>query len=87
MLNPSSRGIGHGLFVFAVLGIGLSAFLAYRQSWGEAALWLAAAIFLACFGAVQLDLAPRHRTLWLVLGLIAGVIAWLIALSSMLASR
>lgn len=82
MFDPSSRGTGRGLLLFAVLMLGLSGFLALREMWRDAALWLAAAIFAACYGAVQLDLVPRLRTVWLVLGLAAGGAAFLIALSS-----
>ena len=83
MFNPSSRITGQALLFFGALLLGLSAFSAWQQAWRDAALWLAVAVFAACYGTIQLDLASRWRTLWLVLGLCGGGMALLIALISM----
>jgi len=80
MFDPLDRTTGRGLLLFAGLLVGLSAFLIVQRLWNDAALWLAAAIFLACYGMVQLDLLPRWRKLWLVLGLGAGAATFVIAL-------
>ncbi len=67
-----------------MLLLGLSAFLAWQQAWRDAALWLAIAVFAACYGTIQLDLASRWRTLWLGMGLAAGGAAFFVAVASML---
>lgn len=86
MLNPMDRTTGRGLVLFAVLLAGLSAFLAVRQAWSDAAVWLAVAIFLACYGMIQLNLLPRWRKAWLALGLAAGIAAFAIVLFATMAS-
>lgn len=73
--------------MFAALVLGLSIFLAVRRAWSDAALWLAVAIFMACYGTIQLDLLPRWRALLLGIGLVAGGAALLIALVSVLSFR
>ena len=85
MFDPMDRITGRGMLLLAVLLAGLSVFLAVRQTWRDAGLWLSAAIFLACYGAVQLDLLPRWRKLWLALGLLAGAAAFVIVLLNTLA--
>jgi hypothetical protein len=85
MFDPMDRTTGRGMLLLAVLLAGLSVFLAVRQTWRDAGLWLSAAIFLACYGAVQLDLLPRWRKLWLALGLLAGAAAFVIVLLNTLA--
>ena len=80
MFDPTDRTTGRGLLLFAGLLVGLSAILVVQRLWHDAALWLAAAIFLACYGTIQLDLLPRWRKTWLVLGLSAGVATLVIAL-------
>ncbi len=80
MFDPMDRTTGRGLLLLAGLLAGLSAFLAVQQTWRDASLWLSAAVFLACYGAVQLDLLPRWRKAWLALGLLAGAAAFVIVL-------
>ncbi len=80
MFDPMDRTTGRGLLLLAGLLAGLSAFLAVQQTWRDAGLWLSAAVFLACYGAVQLDLLPRWRKAWLALGLLAGAAAFVIVL-------
>jgi hypothetical protein len=80
MFDPLDRTTGRGLLLFAGMLVGLSAFLIVQRLWNDAALWLAAAITLACYGTVQLDLLPHWRKTWLVLGLGAGAATLVIAL-------
>lgn len=85
MFDPMDRTAGRGLLLLAGLLAALSAFLAVRQAWLDAGLWLSAAIFLACYGIVQLDLLPRWRKAWLALGLLSGSAAFVIVLVNTLA--
>jgi hypothetical protein len=80
MLDPLDRTTGRGLLLFAGLLVALSAFLVVQRLWNDAALWLPAAVFLTCYGMIQLDLLPRWRKTWLVLGLSAGTATFVIAL-------
>lgn len=84
MLRPSDRTLGRGLLLFAALMLGLSVYLGVVQGlrlgrWQDALLWLAVAIFMACHGLITLGALPRWQRLLLVVGLVAGVVALLIA--------
>lgn len=90
MLNPSNPTLGRGLLLFAALLLGLSGYLAAVEGlpfgrWQDAAMWLAVAVFMACYGLITLGaLARWHRSL-LLLGFAAGAVAFVIAVQ--LASR
>lgn len=82
-MNPSNPTVGRSALLFAALisGFGL-VLLATRASWRDGALWLAIGVFMACYGAISLDLFPVLRRAWLLIGLIAGGVAfWLVLMS------
>jgi hypothetical protein len=86
ILDPSRNTTGRGLLLFAVLMLGLGLFVGLvRQAWQDAALWLAAAIFMACYGTIMLGALPQLHRLLLVIGLITGVIAIGLALLASIA--
>ena len=81
MLNPSDPTTGRGLLLFAGLMLGFGLFVGVtQQAWWDAAFWLSLAGFMACYGALMLDLLPRLQRLMLVLGLASGGLAVLLAL-------
>jgi hypothetical protein len=81
MLNPNDRTTGRGLLLFAALMLGLGLFAgAVRGAWRDAGLWLALAVFMACYGALLLDRLPQLRRLLLAVGLVAGALAFGLAL-------
>ena len=85
MFNPSNPAMGRGMLLFAVIALGLGLAVGVgRQAWREAALWLALAIFCACYGAITLNALPRLHRLLLIVGLAAGGVAFWLALQASL---
>lgn len=88
MLNPSNRTTGRSALLFAGLMLALGLFAGFvRQAWRDAALWFAVAVFMACYGAITLDLLPRLQRLLLGIGLLAAAAAFWLAFQSTLALR
>jgi hypothetical protein len=85
MFNPPGASTGKSILVFAaiMLGVGLWTGLG-RQAWADATLWIAIAVFLACYGAISADLLPQFRRALLAAGLLAGGLAFGLALRTML---
>jgi uncharacterized membrane protein len=82
MIGPSHPG-GRAMLLFAALMLGLAIFLGVgRQSWREAAFWLAIAVFMGCYGALTLNALPRLHRLLLIAGLVAGAVAFGLALQA-----
>ena len=79
MINPGDPATGKGLLIFAgFLGVLASVLGFGRGAWRDAALWLALAVVLACYGAIILNLLPHFQRWLLILGIVAGGIAlWL----------
>lgn len=82
MLDPSNLAFGRALLLFAALLGALSLYLGAIDGTQphEAIFWLALALFMACYGLIQLGALPRLQPVWLVLGLAAGVVAVCLAL-------
>ncbi len=81
MLNPSNPTTGRGLLLFAGLMLGFGLFVGVGQhAWWDAAFWLSLAGFMACYGALMLDVLPQLQRLLLVLGLASGGLALVLAL-------
>lgn len=81
MLNPSNPTLGRGLLLFAALLLGLSGYLAAVEGlpfgrWHDAGMWLAVAIFMACYGLITLGALERWHRLLLLLGFVAGGVAF-----------
>ncbi len=69
------------MLLFAALMLGFGLYVGITGSdWAAAALWLALAGFMGCFGALMLNLVPRLQRALLVFGLIAGALAFVLAL-------
>lgn len=84
MLNPSNPTLGRGLLLFAALLLGLSGYLAAVEwlpfgRWHDAVMWLAVAIFMACYGLITLGALERWHRLLLLIGFAAGAAAFGIA--------
>lgn len=85
MFNPSGTSTGKGILIFALIMLALGLWTgASRRAWADAMLWIAIAVFLASYGAISADLLPRFRRALLITGLIAGVLAFALALIAML---
>ncbi len=71
---------GRGMLLFAAIMFGFGLYVGISgPNWEGATLWLALAGFMGCFGALMLNLLPRlHRAL-LVVGFIAGALAFVLA--------
>lgn len=81
MLNPDDPTTGRGLLLFAALMFGFGLFVGIgRAAWWDAAFWLSIAGFMACYGALMLDVLPGLQRMFLVLGLTSGGLALLLAL-------
>lgn len=88
MLNPSNNSTGRSALLFAALLLGLGLFLGLaRQAWRDAALWLALATFMACYGTITLGALPKLHKLLLGVGLIAATLAFWLAVQAGLAIR
>lgn len=81
MDNPTDPATGRGLLLMALLMLTLGLLTGLtRGAWPDAALWLALSVLLACYGLITLDRLPRWRRALLALGLLAGVLAFGLAL-------
>lgn len=81
MHGPPDRQTGRGMLLFAAFTAVLALWMSLgRGEWAASALWYAVTIFLASYGGL-LGGAPErwHRHLLLV-GLVAGVLAFGLAL-------
>ncbi len=85
MFDPSRRTTGRGLLLFAAIMLGLGLLLGItRRAWQDAVLWLAIAVFMACYGVIMLGALPRLHRLLLIVGLLAGGVAlWLALVTSL----
>ena len=81
MHGPPETQTGRGMLFFAAVVLVLALWMSLgRGQWAEAALWYALAAFLGCYGGLMAGTPERwHRPL-LVFGLVAGVIAFGLAL-------
>ncbi len=85
MFHPSGSSAGKGILVFALIMLALGLWTGVsRRAWTDAMLWIAIAIFLGSYGAISADLLPRFRRALLIAGLAAGVLAFALALITML---
>jgi asparagine N-glycosylation enzyme membrane subunit Stt3 len=77
MYGPPDKQMGRGMWLFAALMLVLALWMSLgRGEWSDAVLWYGVAIFCACFGGLLGDVREQwHRPL-LVIGLIAGVVAF-----------
>ena len=81
MHGPPDQSMGRGMLIFAGITVLLALWMSLgRGAWADSALWFALAAFFGSYGAL-LGGAPErwHRPL-LVLGLGAGLIAFVLAL-------
>ncbi|HEX6288743.1 MAG TPA: hypothetical protein VFZ66_06105 [Herpetosiphonaceae bacterium] len=80
---PSNPTVGRGALLFAALMFGLSIFLGVaRRDWREAIFWLAISLFMACYGGLMLNVVPQIHRLLLIVGLLAGGVAFWMALQA-----
>lgn len=83
MLNPLDPATGKGMLIFAGFLGALALVLGFgRNAWRDAALWLALAVVLACYGSIVLNQLPRLHRWLLILGLVAGGIAFWLAVQA-----
>ena len=81
MHGPPEMQSGRGMLFFAAVTLLLALWMSIgRGDWSGAGLWYALSVFLGCYGAMTGGAAERwHRPL-LVVGLVAGVVAFIFAL-------
>lgn len=81
MHGPPDNTMGRGMFLWAAVTLVLALWLGLGQrNWDDGLMWLGVSIFSACFGGLLGGAAERwHRPL-LVVGLAAGVVAFVMAL-------
>lgn len=81
MHGPPDTQTGRGMLLFAAIAFVLALWMSLgRSDWPGSALWFAVAIFLACYGAMLAGAPLRWQRGLLLLGLVAGVAAFLLAL-------
>ena len=83
MHGPPDDHMGRGMLLFAALMLVLALWMSIGgNQWRDAVLWYALAIFFGSYGALLGGASERwHRPL-LVLGLAAGLVAFVAALRS-----
>lgn len=81
MHGPPDSSMGRGMYLWAICMLVLALWISLGQGqWADAVLWYAIAIFSACFGGLLGGAGERwHRPL-LVIGLAAGLVAFVEAL-------
>jgi Na+/H+ antiporter NhaD/arsenite permease-like protein len=83
MLGPPNAHSGRGLMIFAAVLVVLALWMSLgNQQWLQAALFGSLAVMFGCYGAMLNDLFPRGQRVLLVVGLVAGVTAFVLALRS-----
>jgi hypothetical protein len=76
MQGPEDTHMRRGMLLFAVVLLVLAVWMSLDGAWGDAVLWYAAAVLVACYGGLLGGVHERwHRPL-LVIGLLAGVVAF-----------
>ncbi|GAC1357371.1 MAG: hypothetical protein NVSMB42_16410 [Herpetosiphon sp.] len=79
MHGPSTPALGRGMLLFGALMLGLALYLVWTHQWLNAGLWLTVAVFSGCYGAIVSLPHRRWDKLLLLVGLLAGVIAFCLA--------
>lgn len=74
--GPPTPVMGRGMLLFAALVGGLGIFLLAGRDWRNGGLWLSVAIFLGCYGLLMGDHLMRWNKALLVVGGMAGVVAF-----------
>jgi MFS-type transporter involved in bile tolerance (Atg22 family) len=83
MLEPSDPTIGRGALLFAALMFGFAIFLGWwRHAWHDALFWFAIAVFIGSYGMLMTHWMPRLHQWLLIVGLIAGGIAFWFAVEA-----
>jgi hypothetical protein len=81
MHGPPDTQTGRGMLLFGALVLVLAVWMSLgRGDWAGASLWFALAAFLGCYGAMMAGLLPRWQRVLLVIGLLSGVVAFVLAL-------
>jgi hypothetical protein len=80
MLNPLDPATGRSLLIFAAIIFGFGLFWGVtRQTWQDATLLLSIAVFMGCYGTIMLNALPRLHRWLLLIGLVAGGTAFMVA--------
>ncbi len=83
MGGPPNVHTGRGLMIFAVFLVLLALWMSVvNGQWFDAGLFYALGIVFGCYGAILNNYAPQWQRLLLGLGLVAGIIAFVLALRS-----
>jgi hypothetical protein len=81
MHGPPDIHTGRGMLLFAALMLVLALWISVgRGDWTGAWLWFALAVFLGCYGVMMAGLMARWQRFLLVLGLLSGLAAFVLAL-------
>src|SRR5687768_3976538 len=81
MHGPPDTQTGRGMLLFAALVLVLALWMSLgRGDWTGAWLWFALAVFLGCYGAMMAGLISRWQRVLLVIGLVSGLVAFVLAL-------
>jgi hypothetical protein len=85
MINPLDPATGRGLLIFAVIIFVFGLFIGIvRQAWQDATMLLSIAILMSCYGAIMLNALPRLHRWLLLIGLVTGATAFVVAVFMML---
>ncbi len=81
MHGPPEVHTGRGMLLFAAITFGLALWISIGGGdWTGAGLWYALSVFLGCYGAMMGGASERWHRALLVVGLVAGVVAFVFAL-------
>ncbi|CAA9294858.1 MAG: hypothetical protein AVDCRST_MAG26-4376 [uncultured Chloroflexia bacterium] len=81
MHGPPELPTGRGMLLFAAITFALALWMSVGNGdWAGAGLWYALSVFLGCYGAMMGGAPERWHRALLVVGLVAGVVAFVFAL-------
>ena len=81
MHGPMDSQTGRGMLLFAAVTLVLALWMSLgRGDWSQAGLWYAVSLFLACYGALATGVGERWQRPLLLVGLVAGAAAFVLAL-------
>lgn len=77
MVGLPNTQTGRAMLISAVLVLALALWMSLGDGrWLDASLYYALAIVFACYGALLSEVAPRWNRLLVIVGLLAGVVAF-----------
>lgn len=81
MYGPPHQPTGRSMLLFAAMMFGLGCFLLLGRQWQIGGLWLAIALCIGSYGLLLIRRATAWDKILVVIGIMAGLIAFGLALS------